>query len=247
MTQTIYCGVDFHARQQTVAYCNTADGEVNIIQLDHRSDDLRAFYSQFSGNVVVGIEAIGYSLWFEELIERLGHQVWIGHSSDIRRFARPRQKNDRRDAELILDLLVKGDFPRIHRRTLQSNEVLRQLRYRHRLVKMRTMAKNSLQAIAISCGMSKRANLRGPAGRKLIESLDMSEAQAWQREQWLEMIDMLEIRINSVERWLHKRASTDARVLRLQTHPGIGLMTSLCLVHTLEPVSRFANQRKAVA
>jgi len=243
---TFYCGVDFHARQQTIAYCNSADGEVNVLQLDHRTDDLRAFYSQFSGNVVVGLEAIGYSLWFEELIESLGHQVWIGHSSDIRRFAKRRQKNDRRDAELILDLLIKGDFPRIHRRDSHSNEVLRQLRYRHRLVKMRTMAKNSLQAIALSCGMSKRANLRGPAGKKLIESLRMSEAQAWQREQWLEMIETLQGRINSVERWLEKQASEDERVSLLRTHPGIGLMTSLCLVHTLEPVSRFANQRKAV-
>jgi transposase len=212
MTQTVYCGVDFHARQQTVAYCSPADGELIIKQLDHQKDDLRAFYSQFSGQVVVGLEAIGYSLWFEELIESLGHQVRVGHSSDIRRFAKRRQKNDRRDAELILDLLLKGDFPRIHRRSSHSSEVLRQLRYRHRLVKMRTMAKNSLQAIAISCGMSKRANLRGPAGRKLIESLLMSEAQGWQREQWLVMIDGLEQRISSVERWLGGQAALDERV-----------------------------------
>jgi hypothetical protein len=36
-------------------------------------------------------------------------------------------------------------------------------------------------------------------------------------------------------------------VLRLQTHPGIGLLTSPALVHALEPVSRFSGGRKVAA
>jgi transposase len=32
----------------------------------------------------------------------------------------------------------------------------------------------------------------------------------------------------------------------LQTHPGIGLLTSLGLIHTLEPIGRFSNARKVV-
>src|SRR5262249_6824068 len=39
----------------------------------------------------------------------------------------------------------------------------------------------------------------------------------------------------------------DVWVTRLRTHPGIGLLTSLCLVHTLQPVSRFRNTRKVAA
>ena len=31
------------------------------------------------------------------------------------------------------------------------------------------------------------------------------------------------------------------RVQRLQTHPGVGLLTSLCLVHTLGDLSRFSS------
>lgn len=34
---------------------------------------------------------------------------------------------------------------------------------------------------------------------------------------------------------------------RLQIHPGIGLLTSLALVHALEPVTRFAGSRKVAA
>ena len=50
--------------------------------------------------------------------------------------------------ELILDLLLREEFPRVHRPSLESREVLRLLRYRHRLVQMRTRCKNSLQALA---------------------------------------------------------------------------------------------------
>jgi len=111
---TIYCGVDFHARQQTICFCDTTEREVRLKELRHGVDDVRRFYSGLGGEVIVGLEASGYSSWFVELLEGLGHQVWLGNASEIRRRARRRQKNDRRDAELILDLLRKAEFPRIH-------------------------------------------------------------------------------------------------------------------------------------
>src|SRR2546425_666578 len=109
--ETIYIGVDFHARQQTICYLTTETGE-------------------FVGRVIVGLEASGYSPWFEQLLEELGHEVWLGDATEIRRRARWRQKNDRRDAELILDLLIHDEFPRLHRPSLESREILRMLRYR---------------------------------------------------------------------------------------------------------------------
>ena len=57
----VHCGVDFHSRQHFVMWCDTHDGEIHERQLTHKSlDDVRSFYSQFSGEVIVGIEAGGY-------------------------------------------------------------------------------------------------------------------------------------------------------------------------------------------
>lgn len=58
---TVYRGVYFHPRQQTVCFCNSAGGEVSLAELRHDRDDLRGFYSQLTGEVVVGLEASGYS------------------------------------------------------------------------------------------------------------------------------------------------------------------------------------------
>jgi len=244
---TVYCGVDFHARLQTVSYCDTADGEVCQRDLNHQQDDIRSFYARFTGHVIVGIEASGYSDWFEQLLEELGHEVWLGDATEIRRLAKRRQKNDQRDADHLLDLLLKGEFPRLHRHRPESLEVLRQLRYRRRLVKITTMIKNNLQAIAISGGLSVKGELFTRAGRCRLAALSLSPVLGRQRDEWLRLLDDVAGQVERSESWLKEQAAGDERVRRLRTHPGVGLLTSLALVHTLCPVDRFANTRKVTA
>jgi hypothetical protein len=95
--QTIYIGVDFHARQQTICYLTTETGELVTCELKHQDKEaVRAFYAAFRGRVIVGLEASGYSPWFERLREELGSEVWLGHATEIRRRARWRQKGGRR-------------------------------------------------------------------------------------------------------------------------------------------------------
>ena len=244
---TVYIGVDFHARVQTVCWCDLADGEIQVRELHHQEDDIRGFYAPFQGEVIVGVEASGYSTWFEEMLHELGYHVWLGNAREIRRLAKRRQKTDRRDAELILDLLLSDEFPRIYQPSPQSREVLRMLRYRHRLVKMRTMAKNSVPALAISVGLPLKRRLLTKGGREMLLAAPMSPVMSQQREQWLSLLTELDQRIAPLDAWLQEQAHGDPRVERRRTHPGLGLLTSLSLVHTLSPVQRLATSRKVVA
>lgn len=159
---TVYCGVDFHARQQTISYLTTEDGEIHHHELTHNLLEVRSFYTGLRqlGQVMVGFESSGYAAWFEELLESLGVDIWVGQASEIRKRAHRRQKNDRRDAELILELMLRGDFPRLNRYSGASREILQQLRHRQRLVKMRTMVINSLRFITVSRGVTLRGQLR---------------------------------------------------------------------------------------
>jgi transposase len=232
---------------QTIAYCDSADGEIQLAQLDHRKDDVREFYSKLTGQVIVGLETGGYSSWFEAMLEELGHTVWIGHANEIRRRANWRQKNDRRDAELILEIMLKGDFPKIHSHSRESVEALRMLRYRARLVKMRTMISNNLQAIAISSGLTERSRMLSRAGQQRLRNARMTPAIKHQSEDLLTLLVPLNERIARVERWLKQQASIDDRVKLLMTHPGVGVLTALGVVHTLEPFNRFSKQRSVVA
>jgi transposase len=245
----VYIGVDFHARQQTISYLTTEDGEIKRRQLDHgQPDGVRKFYEQFAGQqVIVGFEASGYAAWFEELLEELGYEIWIGHAGAIRLFARRRQKNDRRDADLILELLLGGDFPRIHRYSAASRAVLQQLRYRQRLVKMRTMVVNNLVFMASSRGVSLRTQLKSRRGLERLQQISLPEPLRQQRDELCQLLLELKPKIETVEQWLEEKANGDPRVQRLRTHYGIGPLTGLCLTHTLECVERFANPRKVTA
>jgi hypothetical protein len=77
---TLYIGVDFHPHQQTVAFCNTEDGEICQTSLPHRIDQVQNFYRQFSG-AVVGVEATCSAQWFEKLLSELGHELKVGKPS----------------------------------------------------------------------------------------------------------------------------------------------------------------------
>ena len=143
--------------------------------------------------------------------------------------------------------MIKDEFPRIHRLSEESLEILRQLRYRHRLVKLRTMAKYSLHAIALSAGLSLKAKLLTQAGRTKLKLLELSPVLTSQREEWLELIDQINQRIARIESQLEQIAEADPRVELLKTHHGIGLLTSLALVHTLSPAARFSTSRQVTA
>src|SRR5919205_3049505 len=212
---TIYIGVDFHARQQTICYLTTETGELVTTALKHEPKTaVRAFYAQFSGPVIVGLEASGYSPWFERLLEELGCEVWLGHATEIRRRARWRQKNDRRDAELILDLMLHDEFPRLHRPAVQSREVLRMLRYRQKLIKMRTMSKNSLQALALQAGLAKGAHLFTKDGQQQLRAAEMSPVMQWQREHWLQLMEPLNEQLLETMVWCKVESQGDIRIAR---------------------------------
>jgi hypothetical protein len=65
----------------------------------------------------------------------------------------------------------KGGFPRLHRQSAASREVLRQLRYRQWLVKISVMIKNKLHAIALGTGLSLQTQLSTNKGRARLEAL----------------------------------------------------------------------------
>jgi len=101
-------GCDLHARQQTLAMLESTTGEIVNLTLTHEGDKVREFYSNLPRPVRVGIEATGSMQWFLNLMEELGIECQVGHPANIRAAEPRKQKHDRRDADLILKLLVEN-------------------------------------------------------------------------------------------------------------------------------------------
>jgi len=84
--------------------------------LNHSDGEAERFYRELKQrgiSVRVGMEATGYSRWFERLLAELGFEVWIGDAAEIKRLRVRKQKTDRLDAQLLLKLLRENRFPRI--------------------------------------------------------------------------------------------------------------------------------------
>jgi hypothetical protein len=103
-------GCDLHVRQQTVAMLDTLTGEVVDRKLMHEGNEVREFYSQLPRPALVGVESIGPIQWFLNLLEELGIECQVGDATKIRAAEPRQQKYDRRDAKLILKLLVESDL-----------------------------------------------------------------------------------------------------------------------------------------
>lgn len=242
---TLYIGVDFHPHQQTLSWCDTETGETRTLDMVHDLEMVRRFYSSFPEPAVVGIEASARAVWFENMLFETGHKLFVGNPVLIRKRATSRHKNDRRDAELILDLLMRDEFPSIWRRQPDSESVLDVLRLRHSLVSQRTQGYNRLQALAHSVGLTK-GRMRTKAFQAVLKEARMDEAASIRREHLFSLIEKLSEQIDELSGWLRKRADGHASVQLLMTQRGVGYLTALATVHTIGDVSRFSRISKQV-
>jgi hypothetical protein len=170
-------GVDYHPSFQTIAFFVEETGECGEQELDHRDGQAEKFYrdlKQRGIRVRVGMEATGYSRWFERLLAELGFELWIGDPAEIKAKRVKKQKFDREDARLLLRLMRENNFPQIWVPGPENRDLRQLLWHRHRLVQMRTRMMNQLHALAMNEGYRWKKKLFSKQGRAQFEKL------AWQ-------------------------------------------------------------------
>ena len=143
----IIIGVDYHPSDQYIAFVDTETGEYGERRLNHSDGEAEKFYRELAArgiSVRVGLEATGYSRWFERLLAELGIEVWIGNAAEIKTKRVRKQKTDREDARLLLKLLQENNFPRIWVPSRENRDLRQLLWHRHRMVQMRTRIMNQL-------------------------------------------------------------------------------------------------------
>jgi len=240
-------GCDLHARQQTIAMVDTETGEFTEKTLSHEGNAVRAFYAGLAGPVVVGIEATGAMQWFLELLEELGIEYRAGHPAKIRAKETRKQKHDRRDAGLLLELLVEGRFPEIWMPSTEQRDLRTLLRDRHQWVRMRSRLQHTLQAIALNHALRQGHALWSAAGRGALQALALPPYTSQRRTELLSLYVQLQKRIQELDQVVEAQARQRPQARRLLTHPGVGAVTALATEVFLGDPSRFATANQVAS
>src|SRR6266568_7963759 len=130
-------GCDYHPSFQQIALVDTDTGELQERRLEHR-EEAEKFYREVAVQgmkVGVGMEASGQARWFERLLAELNIELWIGDATEIARKRERKQKTDRQDAQHILHLLLKDDFPQIWLPSWENRDLRKLLWHGNRMVK----------------------------------------------------------------------------------------------------------------
>jgi transposase len=240
-------GCDFHPRWEQIAVFDVETGEMSEHRLMHSDGEAERFYRGLPAPALVGIEACGNSQWLIDLLEGLGHEVWVGDAAQIRASYVRKQKTDRRDAGHILRLLVEGRFPRLWVATAEQRDQRQLLLHRHRLVEIRTRVKNGLQHLALNRGMQKGSRLWTVRGRADFEKLPLAGWTGRRREDLLELLASLDRQVGELDEAVGRAAEEHPQARLLMTQPGVGPITSLAFVLTIGEVSRFRHSNQVAS
>ena len=235
-------GVDYHPSFQTIAFLMEETGEYGEQELNHSDGEAEKFYRELKQrgiSVRVGMEATGYSRWFERLLTELGFEVWIGDAAEIKTKRVRKKKTDREDARLMLKLLRENRFPRIWVPSPENRDLRQLLWHRHRLVQMRTRLMNQLQAVAMNEGYRWKKKLFSAQGRALLEKLPLAPWAGRRRKELLELLDQLDPKTAELTAAVEQEAKKRPEVVQLMTHPGVGPITGLAYVLVIGTPDRF--------
>ncbi len=212
-------------------------------QFRTRRQEVGEFFQGLAISRVV-IEVGTHSAWVREVIAGLGHEVLVANAQRMEGRKRRRRKNDRIDAAKLARLGrvdPKSLYPIQHRSTEVREDML-VIRVRDSLVESRTKLISTVRGMVKTMGSRVQGCSSVSFSGKAAEQIPAEVRETL--EPLLRLIQTLSEEIKSYEKRIEKLGSDkymDAKLLRQVN--GVGPVTSLAYVLTLETPQRFKRSR----
>jgi transposase len=220
-----------------------ADGEVVAREaVRTRSADLQRRFAALTPARVV-LEVGMHSPWVSRLLASLGHQVVVANPRRVRLIAEAQRKDDRRDAELLARLgrVDPQLLAPVYHRGEQAQTDLTLLRARDGLVRSRSLLINQVRGLVKSSGARlPRCDADG-FHRHAAAHLPAPLVPALQP--LLAVIEQLTAEIQGMDRAVRARCERYPETAVLRQVHGVGPITALAFVLTLEHPERFEHSR----
>ena len=206
---------------------------------------MASFFKQYHG-AVVAMEAGTHSRWVSQIAAAAGLAVLVGNARKLRMIWQSRQKSDTRDA-VMLARIARMDpalLCPIRHRGEQVQMDLEIIRARDLLVRERSRMISHVRGVVKSMGERLAASSAESFGRKAKIPEALKEAM----KPMLEMIRELTDKIRGYDLMIKEAAVNKyPETERLSQIGGVGPLTALAYVLTLEEPERFAKSRMAGA
>ena len=193
----------------------------------------------------VAMEVGAHSRWVSQLLKELGHEVLVANARKLRAIYSNPRKGDRADAETLARLarLDPALLSPIHHRSPQAQADLAVLRSRDAIVRSRSLLINHARSIVKSCGARLPSCSADSFAHKVASEIPEGLRPAL--EPILETIACLTQQIRGYDRrieWLCRERYPETKQLRGIS--GVGPLTGLAFVLTLEDPGRFCKSRE---
>jgi len=239
-------GLDLHKRESQLCVLTDA-GEI----VERRIVTSRERFTAVLGGrppARLLVEASTESEWVARHLESLGHEVIVADPNFAPMYATRRRgvKTDRRDARTLAEACRLGAYRPIHRASVTQRHVRAQLAVRDALIRTRT------RYVSVVKALTRRDGLRVPPGNPehteaKLAALPLPAPLAGELAPLRAILDPLNREITAADERLAAGAAADPVVARLRTAPGIGPVTAVAFVATLDDVTRFASAHHVAA
>jgi transposase len=199
---------------------------------------------------LIGMEACASAHYWARELQALGHEVRLIPPQYVKPFVKT-NKNDAADAEAICEALIRPTMRFAAVKSAEQQSVLMLHRARELLVRQRTMLINALRG---HCGEFGIVAAQGaPKVADLIEVIEDAEDErlpTLAREALGSLIGQLRMaqaQILGLEKELKAWHRANEASRRLETIPGVGVITATALVATIGDASQFQSGRQLAA
>ena len=199
---------------------------------------------------LVGMEACGSAHHWARALEALGHEVRLIPPQYVKPFVKT-NKNDASDAEAISEAMLRPTMRFAPVKSAEQQSVLMLHRARELLVRQRTMAISAIRGHCAEFGVI--AATGAPNISKLIEVIEDDtddRLPVLARQALKALIAQLrcgQTQIVALEKRLKAWHRTCKASQRLETIPGVGLITATALVATIGDATQFRSGRQLAA
>jgi transposase len=237
-------GLDLGDRRHHACVLDAAGEIVAEEAIVNTREVLTVFCARYPGATVI-METGTHSPWVSRLVAALGHPVIVANARKLRAISQSQTKSDHEDAQMLARL-GRADpklLSPVRHRSEATQRALVRLKVREALVRSRVNLINSVRFLLKSLGVFVSSSIKAMAFTRKVRT-QLAAADAALVAPLLAAIDELNTQIKKLDTELETlaRASYPATE-RLRQIPGVGPITALCFVLTLESPEHFEHAR----